>query len=225
MENPQPAHSSSVQSLLAKLSDDRAAILTLCKDIAGNGKMFELDFLAFAAAKRAICAASAFQAVIETWNMSSARTMLRSHIDTALRFSAAWMVDEPHKFAADVIAGGRIDKMKDRNGFHFRDAYLIKVHTEAYPWLPTVYTNLSGYIHFSSAHVRDLIEVVDDENERVSFLISDADRKFPESSWIEMLECFRETSAMLAEFLQGYAMTKNLTPAELEEGRKKLVQK
>lgn len=61
--------------------------------------------------------------------MTSAQTLLRAHIDTALRFSAALRVEDPHKFAIDVMAGERIDKMKDQSGQHLRDAYLVEVHT------------------------------------------------------------------------------------------------
>jgi hypothetical protein len=183
--------------------------------------MFPLDLMAFGAVKRSISTASAFRMMIESWNMVCARSLLRIHIDTSLRFSAAWLVEEPHDFATRVLKGDRIDKMKDKAGEPLSDRHLVEVHTPEFPWLPAVYKNLSGYVHFSGSHIYDSIANVADQDRTVSFEIGDADLKFPEFSWIEVLDCFREVTEMLARYLHGYALTKGLSPAELEEAKKK----
>lgn len=220
-----PQHPKKVQALLSKLDDDRAALFQLHRE--GYAKpgapIFPLDLLAMGAAKRAVSANSAFKQMIEAWNLTSARTMLRTHIDTGLRFSAAWLVDKPHDFATAVIAGERIDKMKDRDGKRLTDAHLVETRTEEYPWLPAVYKELSGYVHFSGSHVGASVDGLEKDDNLVSFLLSETDMKFPEFSWIEAIECFREATGMLAHFLEGYALTKQLTPAELEEGRQRFM--
>lgn len=181
--------------------------------------MFPLDLMAFGSVKRSISTASAFRMMIESWNMVCARSLLRIHIDTALRFSAAWLVEKPHEFATCVLKGERIDKMKDKAGRRLSDAHLVEVHAPEYPWLPAVYKSLSGYVHFSGSHIYDSVATVADQDHTISFEIGDADLKFPESSWIEVLDCFREATGMLAEYLHGYALTKRLSPAELEEAK------
>lgn len=222
MTDSLPPHTDKVRALLVKLDDDRSALLRLHHE--GYAKpgsaIFPLDLLALGAAKRAVSANSAFKQMIEAWNLTSARTMLRTHIDTGLRFSAAWLVDKPHDFATDVMKGERIDKMKDRDGKRLTDAYLVETRSDEYPWLPAVYKELSGYVHFSGSHVGASMERLEGDDGAVMFLISETDLKFPEFSWIEAIECFREATDMLARFLNGYALTKQLTPEQLEEGRK-----
>jgi hypothetical protein len=143
------------------------------------------------------------------------RALLRMHIDTSLRFSAAWHVAEPHAFATAVLKGERIDKLKTRSGARLTDSYLVQLHKDKHPWLPVVYDHLSGYVHFSGAHIVDTISDLDGDDRTIQFLVSDQDLKFPEFSWIEVLECFREASSILGTFLGGWGATKNLSDAQL----------
>jgi hypothetical protein len=215
-------HTDRVAALLTSIGAEHDAMLKLGVAVFGSpgSPMFPLDFMAFGAVKRNISTARAFRMMIESWNMVCSRSLLRIHIDTALRFSAAWLVDEPHEFAMRVLKGERIDKMKAKDGKRLTDAHLVEVHAPEYPWLPAVYKNLSGYVHFSGSHIYDSIENVRTEDSTISFEIADVDLKFPEFSWIEVLDCFREATSILARYLHGYAATKNLSPAELEEARK-----
>lgn len=210
-------HTKQVILLLKQIQAERDAMLKLGIGIGNKGlPMFPLDFMAFGAIKRNISTSSAFCLMIESWNMTCARALLRTHIDTSLRFSAAWLVEKPHEFATNVLKGERIDKMKAKSGKLLSDAYLVEVRSSEHTWLPDVYKSLSGYIHFSGSHIHDSVTKLDDLNNSVSFEVSEKDLKFPESSWIEIAECFRETNAILAKFLNGYIITKQLSPMELE---------
>ena len=213
-----PKHTKQVMLQLKKIKVERNAMLKLGAKMFGNNgePIFPLDFMAFGAIKRNISTASALCLMIESWNMACARTLLRTHIDTSLRFSAAWLVDKPHEFATNVLKGEQIDKMKAKNGKLLSDAYLVEVRSSEYVWLPDVYKRLSGYIHFSGSHIHDSVTEFDDLNNTISFEISDKDLKFPESSWIEILECFRKANAILAKFLNGHIITKQMSPTELE---------
>jgi hypothetical protein len=212
-----PAQSKAVESLLQKLEDDTARMRRVMMEnvIPAGSPMYPLDFLAFAAAKRHASTTSAFTAMIRNWNMVVARALLRMHIDTSLRFSAAWHVADPHKFASSVLKGDRIDKMKTRTGQRLTDAHLVQLHQEQHPWLPAVYARLSGYVHFSGSHISDSIESMGEEDNTVQFLISDQDLKFPEFSWVEVLECFREATSILGLFLQGWGATKKMSDKQL----------
>ena len=96
-----PAQSEAVESLLLKLEADAERVRRVMIDIVvpAGSPMFPLDFLALAAAKRHASTTSAFVAMARAWNMVIARALLRMHIDTSLRFSAAWHVAEPQAFA------------------------------------------------------------------------------------------------------------------------------
>src|SRR5450830_701689 len=148
---PHREHSERIKLLLTKLDADRAALLNLYhKELCYEGAtIFPLDIVANGAVKRAISANSGFKMMIESRNLVVARTLLRTHIDTALRFSAAWLVD---------------------------------TQTQDHPWLPKVYSELSGYVHFSGAHVSASVSAIGKDDGLVSFKISEIDEGFPEFS-------------------------------------------
>ncbi|MBK9623048.1 MAG: hypothetical protein IPO38_00390 [Rhodocyclaceae bacterium] len=214
-------HGENVQSLLALLEQDRDAMLLTGKRLFGAPKapMFGLDLLAYGAIKRNLSTTTAITQMVSSWNMASARALLRVHIDTALRISAAWLVEQPHDFALKVIGGHRIDKLKDQAGAKLTDAHLVEIRAAEYPWLPKVYESLSGYIHFSGSHVFDSVASLGDEDMSISFEVAATDYKFPESSWNEILECTREATGMLTKYLDGYIFTKRLSPEQLAELR------
>jgi hypothetical protein len=213
-----PAQSKAAESLLVELEADADRVRRVMVEavVPAGSPMFPLDFLAFAAVKRHTSTTSAFVAMVRAWNMVIARALLRMHIDTSLRFSAAWYVAEPHTFAAAVLRGTRIDKLKSRTGAHLTDSHLVQLHKDRHPWLPAVYEHLSGYVHFSGAHIADAISALGEEDRTIQFLVSNQDRKFPEFSWIEVLECFREATSILGTYLQGWGATKKLSDAQLQ---------
>jgi hypothetical protein len=216
-----PPQTPRVLALLEDLEGDRKAMLKLGAAMTGGtgGAMFPLDLITFGAVKRNVGLAAAMRLLVQTWNLVCARSILRLHIDTSLRYSAAWMVEQPHDFAMKILAGERIDKMKDRNGKRLTDAHIVQVRSEDYAWLPDVYANLSGYVHFSGSHVFDSIASKNQETGVFSFEITDTDMTFPEASWIEVLECFRHATEILAEYLHGYRITKTMTPVQLQAAR------
>lgn len=224
MDIGHPPQSEQVEALLQALERDKDALLKLCMDVVGpsGSPMYPLDWMVFAAIKRTVSTSSATAAMVRSWNMVCARSLLRMHIDTALRFSAAWLVSDPHQFATDVMKGEPINKMTDRSGKRpLSDAFLVETHKAEYPWLPDVYKNLCGYVHFSGAHITDSISNFEDASRTIEFEISATDLKFSDSSWVEVLNCFRETTSILSWYLQGYAETKKLTKEEFETLRSK----
>lgn len=216
---PIPEQSSEVNRLLAGLDADREALLDYYK--AGHaetgGNLYAMDLFVLGAVKRTLSLTAAMKVMIQTWNLLASRTLLRTHIDTALRFSAAWLVDDPQDFALKVLAGERIDLMKHGNKL-MSDSYLTTTQAEEYPWLPEVYKRLSGYIHFSGDHISSTLFNIRD-NGKFSFRLSESDLGFPDESWVEVLECFRETTGMLLFRMAGYSKTKKMTHAELKAAR------
>lgn len=212
-----PQHTKPVRKLLRAIAADTDATyqLGLATLDADERAMFPLDMMALGAVKRSVSTSSAVLAMVKAWNMVCARTLLRTHIDTSLRFSAAWLVADPHAFATDVVKGERIDRLKDRDGKRLTDARLVELRTPECPWLPAVYSGLSGYVHFSGCHIVDSVTTLDHAARTIQFEISPMDTRFPEFSWVEVLECFRETTELLARYLHGYRITKNMSPEQL----------
>jgi hypothetical protein len=216
-----PQHTKPVRQLLKAVQADADAMLKLGLATlkAGERAMFPVDMMALGAVKRSVSTSSAMLAMVKAWNMVCARTLLRTHIDTSLRYSAAWLVADPHDFALLVLKGERIDRLMDRDGKRLTDAHLVELRTPECPWLPAVYSSLSGYVHFSGSHIVDSVATLDDTARTIQFEISPTDTKFPEFSWVEVLECFRETTELLAKYLHGYRITKNMSREQLAAAR------
>ncbi len=206
-------HGKNIRDRLDQLEKDRDAMLRtgMCLFGESNMPIFGLDLLAYGAIKRNLSTTAAISQMVNSWNMDCARSLLRVHIDTALRFSAAWFVENPNEFALKVVGGCRIDKLKDSQGLKLTDAHLVKIHSADYPWLPKVYESLSGYIHFSRSHVFTPVASHSKEELSFSFEFSAADYQFPELSWIEILDCTREATRMLTKYLDGYILTKRIS--------------
>jgi len=217
-----PEQTPNVQALLAELNTDREALLDYYKSghAQTGGNLYAMDLFVLGVVKRTLSSNHAMQLMIRSWNLLGARTLLRTHIDTALRFSAAWLVDNPDDFARKVMDGARIDLMKHGKA-PMRDSYLIEKLSGDYPWLSDVYSNLSGYIHFSSSHITSSLFNFRD-NGKFDFRLSEYDLDYPESSWIEVLECFREITAMLVLRLEAYSLGRaKLTTPQDVSGRSK----
>lgn len=209
MPSPLPEHTAKVKELLAQLRNDRAAMLDYYQSGHANpdGNLYAMDLYILGIVKRTLSNIKAMGLLAESWNLLAARTMLRTHIDTAIRLHAAWIVNDPNKFALDVLNGKQIDRMNDRNGEQMKDKHLISIVAGDYPWLKTVYDNLSGYIHFSDSHIVSSIQNLE-ENGKFSVRLSEYDFDYPETSWTEVLNCFNELTGMVIGHLGSYSQGK-----------------
>ena len=79
---------------------------------ANNGNLFLVDLIAIGAMKRTASNIEGFIQLIESQNMTSARSLLRVQLDTFMRFSAIWLVDSPNDFANEIIDGKHIRNIK-----------------------------------------------------------------------------------------------------------------
>jgi hypothetical protein len=163
-----------------------------------------MDLYVLGIVKRTLSNIKAMGLLIESWNLLAARTMLRTHIDTAIRLHAAWLVSDPQKFALDVLNGVQIDKISISKGVQLKDSYLIASLKNDYTWLEDVYKSLSGYIHFSDSHINSAVSSVED-NGKFSMRLSEFDFDYPETSWAEVLECFNELTGMVIGHLGSYS--------------------
>jgi hypothetical protein len=214
--------SEKVDEALKLLEKNKDEVLALGKSMmkAYGGALYPVDILANGAIKRFLSTSSAFRLLVEAMNLVSSRALLRIHLDTAMRFHAVWLVEDPHKFAGNVLSGKQINRMKDRNGKKLTDSYLSSKLSTEYPWVKTVYENLCGYVHFSSQHLFAPIKNVNEKERSVLWEISEKDTNYPEFSWVEIADCFNETSSIFLKYLYGWIYTK-ANPEKVEELKQK----
>jgi hypothetical protein len=216
--------SSKVLKALDELEKQQKNLIKLFKAMstASGGKIYPFDLLAIGAIKRALSTAAGFKMLVKARNILCSRALLRMQIDTAIRFYSAFIVEDVHGYSMKVLSGTQIDHLKDKCGERMTDAYLVEKLTPEYPWLQTVYKNLSGYIHLSADHYFSTIREIRDAGRTIFFELSKQDMKFPEGSWLEMTECFKEATDIFVKYLEGWIFTK--TNPEIVSKLKKILQ-
>lgn len=212
-------HSSKTLASIDKLKTLREELPSLGNQImhAGNKAMYPMDMVIVGIVKRCLSTTSALELLVLNWNLTCARAVLRMQLDTVLRFSAFWLSDDPQRMAYEVIAGKPINKMKDRDRDPMTDAYLAQKLGEHFNWIPRVYKYTSGYIHFSERHLFDPIWSLNDEQQVVNYVINEYDYKFPEFSWVELVDCAADCLMIVKNFLKAYMKGKNVVASNFSE--------
>jgi hypothetical protein len=174
---------------------------------ADGKKMFSLDFLAAAVINRSLSLCAGFGCLVRADNYLCAASFVRMQLDSCLRFFAAYLVEDPHPFAASVLNAVPVRKMKDRRGEYMTDQYLVKTLATKYPWMPKVYDATSGFIHLSERHIASIIREVEDDRS-VSFMIDGTGKDVPLPFWVEMADGFLAATDAHFEYLDGWVFTK-----------------
>lgn len=205
-------HSDTLEDALKWLAELDETVLPSTKAMldADGGNLFGLDFLALAAIKRSMALTAGFRTMLTARNLVCAGALVRLELDTAMRFFAAWLVQNPHEFALDVLAGKHIRKMKDRDGELLTDRYLVEKLGEQYDWVPRVYERTSGYVHLSSTHVMSVVTDTAEADDKRTFkaFVGVEDKPLPDWIYIETCDGFRACAQILLRYVEGWAMTK-----------------
>jgi hypothetical protein len=214
-----------VSDFLNELEKKNDTLYKLAQDMirADEGKMYGVDQLAIAAINRTVSTIAGFKLLIKSSNMICARTILRIQIDTALRFYSAFIVKDPHKHSIAILSGKQIDKITDSDGQRMSDRYLVDKLSKDYPWLNDVYKRTSGYIHFSAEHMHESVSSLGEEKDfySIKYRISTEDTKYPEESWLEVVECFNASLDIFIKYLEGWVYTKS-NPEKVASQRAKI---
>ena len=176
---------------------------TKCKSV------YNMDFIIMGIVKRSISISSAIKILINNFNMTCARALVRMQLDTVLRLSAFWLSKDRNQMAKDVFNGMQINKMKDVDGNKMTDFYLVKKLGEHFSWIPQVYKFTSGYIHFSERHIFDTFRNLDKNNKTFTSVINEFDTKFPENSWFEIAKCANDCLVIIKYWVEDYAKERN----------------
>jgi hypothetical protein len=201
----------SLAAELAELEKWRKSLLAAGMAALGGpgAPLFVLDMIFLGAMKRALNLAAGLTSMVEKQNMVCARALLRMHMDTVTRMSAYECVEDPESVAKAVLGGKPLKDFKSADGKNLRDHYLVDRLTVQEPWVKKVYEYTSGYVHFSERQVFDAVAKIGSDQERtVHFSISDADPKYPEGSWEEVVACFNHLTLLLKAQVERYAQAK-----------------
>jgi hypothetical protein len=106
--------------------------------------------LALAAARRAAALADAFVAMVRAENPLAAIPLVRMQLDTAMRFNARSLAENPDKLLEQFETEEPWSKLKARDGrSQLTDRYLHEQLAGRFPWASRVYKATSGFVHFS----------------------------------------------------------------------------
>ena len=179
-----------------------------------GASMHVLDFVMIGAVKRSLSLSSGLHIMVEVQNMVCSRALLRMQLDTVTRLLAYTYVKDPESMAQGIIGGTPLKKFKSTDGKALVDAYLVDRMSKDHPWVRNVYNFTSGYVHFSERQFFDSIHSTgSDEKRTLQLQVSHVDKKFPESSWEEVVACFNHLLAILENILSSYAKHKTVHPS------------
>ncbi len=188
---------------------------------ADNGAFFPLDILVVATLNRSLCLKKGFISLIESQNLIAAVPLIRLQIDNCLRLSAATLVNDPHKFALNVLDGIPIKNQKDISNQKMTDTYLVKNLSKRYAWIQDVYSGTSGYVHLSEKHIFNSIKARSEEF-TLDIKITDKDEFVTDDVYIEAINDFRRSTDVLFEFVYAWAYTKEYPEKAKEQFQKQV---
>ena len=176
-----------------------------------GGTFYGMDLLAAVELNRSKAHIAGFQQLVGAKNLICAGALLRLQLDTALRFYAAFLVEQPHDFALAVLGGTRVRDLKDRDGKEMTDAYLVEKLAQKFDWVPRVYERTSGYVHLSSTHLLSAMtptEGASDSDRTIAIKIGAEDKPLPAWIYIEATDAFRAVTDVLLRYVHGWVFTK-----------------
>lgn len=180
--------------------DVGSALVTDCKGI-----IYPCDFYALAVIQRSFSQVKAFCTLMETGSHPTAVAVLRMQLDNALRLWGVIHHEDPHDIARKVLRGEQLNKIgpvKDR----MSDAWLCEQVSKERPVIETIYKASSSYIHFSGAHLENLMQhnyVVNEGTLNIG--ISNNDHYIPIEAKSRAYEHFDLVTRMTLDFVRDWS--------------------
>lgn len=175
---------------------------------AAGAKIFGSDLLAMAVLNRSVALIDGFCTLVRGGNYLCAASIVRLQLDSALRFSALWHVDDTGQLAQDVLAGKHIRNLKARDGSRLTDAYLVEQLSKDYPWAKRVYKATSGFIHLSDKHVFHSVRNLSDDG-TFTMAVATGDEHVPLDAKLEGAAGLLAITEVLFDFVRGWTASKH----------------
>ena len=174
---------------------------------ADGGSVYPMDLFVGATLNRSLNTLDGFVSLIRARNFVAAAPLVRLQLDTCLRLSAAFLVDEPHQFVLEVINGKRIRDMCDQSGKKMTDRYLCDQLAEEAPWIDSVYKHASGYIHLSNKHFYESMRVEEGAG-TIQHAISLGDSFVSDKLRLDAVAAFQLSTNLQFEYVEGWIYSK-----------------
>ena len=142
-----------VLKVLEDLEKTEQDLIRCGKDMIENSDLYQFDLLVSAVLNRTLALMNGFRILILNNNYICAAHLVRLHLDSLLRLSAAWLVDDPQELSGDILKGTSLRKIRDRENNLLTDKYLVGKLLPKYPWIQSVYDATCGYVHLSNKHM------------------------------------------------------------------------
>jgi hypothetical protein len=176
--------------VLADIERSEREILTLYKGhVSTPGPVGYQHFYLFGIARRALAQSAAFRQMVLSRNSIVASSILRLQLDTVLRLYALFWVANPEDFASN--------KLKAADGSLMTDGYLKGRVAAKNDWIPAVYGETSGYIHFSHRHIKAALHMKDPATGQAQVQIGPYDAGKSISYYGELLRAFLHLNMMI----------------------------
>jgi hypothetical protein len=184
--------------VLADIERSEREILALYEGhVSIPGPVGYQHFYLFGIARRALAQSAAFRQVVLSRNSIVASSILRLQLDTVLRLYALFWVADAEDFASKVFKGTAINKLKAADGSLMTDGYLKGRVAARNAWIPTVYGETSGYIHFSHRHIKAALHMKDPATGQAQVQIGPYDAGKSVSYYGELLRAFVHLNMMI----------------------------
>jgi hypothetical protein len=126
-----------------------------------------------------------FTALVRSCNYYSAHHLVRLHLDSFLRFSVIWLVDNAQPITKQIFEGKQLNQIEYALKKCYTDKYLSTQLSKDYPWVKNTYRDTSAFIHLSSSHVFNATEIMDKEKRSVGLHASKYDMKVTDKDRLE----------------------------------------
>jgi hypothetical protein len=187
-----------IERLEAELTRKAAALVEKGTSISHS------DLFIFGAVNRTLAQSKGFRDLINTRNFPCAAAILRMQLDTAMRVNAMLLVEDRNTFCEAILGERRFNTLRDAAGNRLTDAHRRKKLAENHPWIETIYTDTSDFIHLSGRHFYNSIANTNNTIKIVTLYISGNDPPNRESVYFDVVDAFFKVSRMLALLLLGY---------------------
>lgn len=178
------------------------------KSMPKGEKFYPLDIFVSGIAHRSLRLIDGFCELVKDRNFLAAAPMVRIQLDSSLRLFAATLVVNPHEFASKVMSGERIDRMKDKNGKQMHDRYLVEQLNHSFKWVNSVYDKTSGFVHFSEAHIFQVISLSEQDWTIEIRVGGDRDDHIPDKAYIEAVDAFAAATKVVIFLLDSWISAK-----------------
>lgn len=143
--------------------------------LAGNSKLFTLDFLALSVNNRAMSLTNGYITLAKDKNFLTAVSLIRLQLDNALRFFASTLVENSNDFAIHFLDGKPIKDYEDINGKKLGDNYLAKKLEVYFKGTQELYNHTCGYIHLSDKHFSPTLSKRKNKKQNIGIQIGSSD--------------------------------------------------